>query len=463
MDLRSYLSILRDRWVLVVSFALLGTLITGAATLAISPTYEATSQIFVSVQTQDGSTQGLAQGSAYSQNQVAGFTDLATSPLVLEPVIQERGMDTTADALAGQVTAEARLNTSLIDIITVSGDPAEAAAISNAVAASMIVVLPELQRPLDAPVSPVRITQTREAVTPETQASPDALLNLGAGLIVGLMVGVGVAVLKTTLDTRVRTEGDLNAITDRAILGSVGFDSTTPADPLAIVSQPLSHRAEAVRRLRTNLQFINAPSKPRSIVVTSSLPGEGKSTTAANLALAMADAGVRVVLIDGDLRRPTLAKVLGVEGGVGLTTVLIGRAELQDVIQPYGETSLDIIAAGEIPPNPSELLGSRQMHTALTELEELYDMVIIDSAPLLPVTDGALLAKLADGALLVVGADSAHRQQVVDALGALAKVDARVLGLVLNRRSASKRDSYTYYEYRTHEEQRRVPRRRLSR
>lgn len=447
MDLRDYITILRERWVLVLSCTLLGTLVAGLVTLTTTPTYESTSQIYVSVQTQDGSTQGLAQGTTYSQDQVAGFADLATSPIVLDPVIQELGLNRTSSGLARQVSASVRLNTTLINISVSSEEPAEAAALANAVAGSMIVVLPELQRPLDAAVSPVRITTTRAAVVPQNQASPDVPLNMALGLLVGLALGVGAAVLRTTLDTRVRSEADLVSLTDRPILGAVGFDAATSEDPLAIVSQPLSQRAEAVRRLRTNLQFINAPSRPRSIVVTSSLPGEGKSTTSANLALAMVDAGARVVLIDGDLRRPTLAKVLGVEGGVGLTTVLIGRAEVADVIQPFGETALDVIAAGEIPPNPSELLGSSQMRSLLNQLATEYDMVIIDSAPLLPVTDGAVLAKLTDGALLVVGADSAHRQQVTAALNALEKVEARVLGLVLNRAAPTKRDAYSYYEY----------------
>lgn len=447
MDLRDYLTILRERWILVVACMLGGTLAAGLVTLTATPVYEATSQIYVSVQTQDDSTQGLAQGSTYSQSQVAGYADLATSPLVLDPSIQDLGLDLTSSDLATRVTASVRLNTSLINITVTSGDPAEAAALSNSVSSNMAVVLPELQRPLDAAVSPVRITTTRAAAPPETQASPNAMLNLALGLLIGLAVGVGAAVLRTTLDTRVRSEADLAALTDRPFLGAVGYDVATPQDPLALVSHPMSQRAEAIRRLRTNLRFINTSSRPQSIVVTSSLPGEGKSTTAANLALAMTDSGSRVVLIDGDLRRPTLAKVLGMEGGVGLTTVLIGRAEVGDVVQAFRETSLDVITSGEIPPNPSELLGSAQMRSLIEHLTHAYDVVIIDSAPLLPVTDGAVLAKLADGALLVVGADSAHRQQVADALSALEKVNARILGVVLNRVPVSLRGRYAYDQY----------------
>ena len=270
---------------------------------------------------------------------------------------------------------------------------------------------------------------------------------MAVGVLLGLAVGVGIAILRTVLDTRIRSEADVATVTDTPVLGAVGYDASTPNDPLVIVSHPLGARAEAIRRLRTNLQFVNASSRPRSIVVTSALPGEGKTTTASNLALAIADTGSRVVLVDADLRRPSIARVLGIEGAVGLTTVLIGNASIDDVVQEYGSTSLDVITSGEIPPNPSELLGSQRMTDLLGELTERYDVVILDTAPLLPVTDGVVVAKLADGALVVVGATVANRPHLAAAVAALETVEARVLGVVLNRVPHEKRDSYTYYDY----------------
>lgn len=447
MELRDYLKIMRERWMLIVVCLLAGGLIAGIVSLTTAPTYRATSQLYVSVQTQDGSTQNLAQGSSFSQSQVVGFADLATSPLVLRPVIAEGGLGISAQALADKISASVKQNTSLINVTVTASSAEEAAGLSNAVAQSMTVVLPELQRPLDTAISPVRITVTREAVAPGAQATPNVRLNLSVGLLAGFFVGVGAAVLRTTLDTRVRSESDLALVTSSPVLGTVGFDASAPQDPLAIHSAPLSARAEAIRRLRTNLQFISAPSRPRTIVVTSSLPGEGKSTTATNLALALADAGSKVILVDADLRRPALAKIFQLEGAVGLTTVLIGRAEVDDVVQRFADTKLDVLASGEIPPNPSELLGSPQMTSLLAELATRYDVVILDSAPLLPVTDGAVLAKLADGALVVVGANTAHRQHVATALTALETVHARILGVVLNRVPAESRDEYSYYDY----------------
>jgi capsular exopolysaccharide synthesis family protein len=195
------------------------------------------------------------------------------------------------------------------------------------------------------------------------------------------------------------------------------------------------------------LQFLELADRPKTIVVTSCLPGEGKSTTAINLAITLADAGSRVALVDADLRRPSIAEYMGLEGEVGLTTVLIGRADLKDAIQSWGKGSLHVLPSGQVPPNPSELLGSRSMANLLEELSSQYDIVLIDTPPLLPVTDAAILAKTTGGALVVASADTLHRQQLTDGLGALEDVGARVLGVVLNRLERKQTDAYSYYDY----------------
>jgi capsular exopolysaccharide synthesis family protein len=153
-----------------------------------------------------------------------------------------------------------------------------------------------------------------------------------------------------------------------------------------------------------------------------------------------------VVLVDADLRRPSIAKYMGFEGRVGLTTVLIGKATVGDVVQPWQDTSLDVLASGRVPPNPSELLGSGAMSRLLADLTASYDVVVIDSPPLLPVTDAAILSKLVGGAIVVAGADSTHKAQLRTALESLAKVDADVLGLVLNKVERKSHDNH-YGDY----------------
>jgi capsular exopolysaccharide synthesis family protein len=231
------------------------------------------------------------------------------------------------------------------------------------------------------------------------------------------------------------------------VIARIGYDDQAPTHPLIVQSSPHSHRSEAFRRLRTNLQFLDIADQPKTIVVTSSLAGEGKSTTAMNLAITLADAGSRVALVDADLRRPSIAEYMGLEGEVGLTTVLIGRADLKDAIQQWGSGSLYVLPSGQVPPNPSELLGSGSMAKLLAQLSSQYDVVLIDTPPLLPVTDAAILAKITGGAVVVAAADQLHRQQLSAGLGSLQDVGARVLGVVLNRVAHKQTDGYSYYDY----------------
>ncbi|WP_298461427.1 polysaccharide biosynthesis tyrosine autokinase [uncultured Cellulomonas sp.] len=447
MELHDYLVTLRKRWVsvaLITALALCGAV---AATLLATPAYEARSQVFVSVRTAGGSTSDLVQGSSFTQKQVKSYTDLVTSPRVLVPVIRHLDLATTPDELAESVTSSSPLDTVLINITTTHQDPQVASDLANAIADSLAAQVTELEQPSDSAVSPVEINTVRTATPPTEPSSPNAVLNIALGLVVGLAAGLGLAVLREVLDTKVRTESDVHHVTDTSVIATIGYDVNAPDEPLIVQTSPQSHRAESFRRLRTNLQFLDIADRPQTIVVTSSLPGEGKSTTTVNLAISLADAGSRVVLVDADLRRPSVAEYMGLEGEVGLTTVLIGRATVEDVVQPWGNGNLHVLASGQIPPNPSELLGSRSMANLLDQLASEYDVVLIDTPPLLPVTDAAILAKLTGGALVVVGSEKLHRQQLAEAMGSLETVGARVLGVVLNRLARTQGDTYAYYDY----------------
>jgi len=181
--------------------------------------------------------------------------------------------------------------------------------------------------------------------------------------------------------------------------------------------------------------------------LTSSVAGEGKSTTACNLALTLASAGTRVILVEGDLRRPRVADYMGLEGAVGLTDVLIGRAALDDVLQPWGSSPLSVLTSGALPPNPSEMLSSAQMGELIASLRTRADMVLIDSPPLLPVTDAAVLTRECDGALLVVRQGRTTREQLTRSLEALRSVGARLLGTVLNMAATGGAHGYGYGYY----------------
>ncbi|WP_182111834.1 polysaccharide biosynthesis tyrosine autokinase [Actinotalea sp. JY-7876] len=445
MELQDYIAVLRKRWrsILLIALLTIGTAV--GITLAMTPTYEARAQVFVSVRA-GGTTSDLVQGSNFTQRQVKSYTDLATSPRVLIPVIEQLELDTTPDALAETVTADNPLDTVLINITATSRSPELAADVANATSESLATQVTALEKPDGAP-SPVQISPVRSASAQLEPASPNVKINLALGAGVGLALGFGLALLRELLDTRVRTEADLRKVSTTSVVATITQDDSAAKSPLLTVANPHSQRSESFRRLRTNLQFLDVTDDLQTMVVTSSLPGEGKSTTAINLAITLADAGTKVLLVDADLRRPSVAKYMELEGSVGLTTVLIGRAAVEDVVQPWGNGHLHVLPSGQIPPNPSELLGSRTMADLLAMLSMRYDVVIIDTPPLLPVTDAAILARLTGGAIVVVGAHLIHQNELKQSLGALQTVGARVLGLVLNRVPAKSAGSYAYYDY----------------
>ena len=275
--------------------------------------------------------------------------------------------------------------------------------------------------------------------------SPRPLRNLALAALLGLLAGAAGAVLREVLDTTIKNSEALQALTASPVLAAVPFDSTAKDGSLLVTDGGHSGRAEALRQLRTNLQYVDIDRPVKTLVVTSAVSGEGKSSTSCGLAVLFAEAGQRVLIIDADLRRPRIAQYLGLEGGVGLTTVLVGKATVDDVVQRYG-TDLWVLPSGFLPPNPSELLGSRHMADLLDELGATFDMIIIDCPPLLPVTDAAVVAARADGALLMSRARKTTSAQVTMAARALKSVDARLLGCVLNMVPAKGPDAYYYYD-----------------
>lgn len=443
MHFREYLSILRRRWLLLSLCALLGLGLAAALSFTATPIYNARASVYFSLPF-GNSASDLSQGSNYTQSQMLSYATLATMPAVLEPVIQDLQLGVTPGQLASSVTAIAQTDTVILEIQASDPSPETASAIANAVAAELGESVKNLA-PKNAEGNPAVTTQTVAAApVPTVPASPSTRRNLAAGLIAGLFIGGLIAVLREVLDTTIRSAQGLRAVGDIPVLGVIGNDPATKRSPLVLDSnRTRSARAEAFRQLRTNLQFVDLERPVQVLVVTSSLPEEGKSTTAANVALAFADSGQRVLLLEADLRRPRVAEYLGLEGAVGLTNVLMGQVSLDEVLQTWGESGLTVLPSGTLPPNPSELLGSVWMSELISTLRERFNLIIIDTPPLLPVTDAAVASSLADGAVLVVRYGKTTRHQVGVALRSLKAVDARVLGSVLTM--APTKGTETYY------------------
>ncbi len=437
---------LRRNWVIITAATLVGLLVGGLASALTKPTYTADTQLFVAIQG-SGSIQELQQGNTFSQARVQSYVKIVESPAVLQPVIDTLGLSITANELAGRIKASSDASTVLINIAVDDGSPVQAAGLAQAVANSLIQAVDSLEKPKTGGSSPVRLSLTKPAVAPSSPAAPNTHLNLILGLLVGLSLGVAAAILRSTLDSRVRGEIELRRVTDAPLLGVVAFSQDATKKPLLTQAPAQSPRAESFRQLRTNLQFANVSGRATSVVVTSSLPGEGKSTTATNLAIALAQAGQTVCLVDADLRRPMINDYLGLDRNAGLTTALVGLADVNDLLQQWGEDTLYVLTSGELPPNPSELLGSDAMKQLVERLDQAFDMVIIDAPPLLPVTDAAVLSRHVGGVIVVVGALKTKLHDLEKSFKALQMVDANLLGIVLNRVPAKGPDAYAYAYY----------------
>jgi len=260
-----------------------------------------------------------------------------------------------------------------------------------------------------------------------------------------MMLGTGIAFLIEYLDDSLKTSEDVTRVLQLSTLGSVARFPKSSQSPLVTMDAPRAPYAEAYRNLRTNLQFSLLVDSAAAVVISSAEPGEGKTTTVANLAVVMAQTGKRVILVDTDLRRPTLHQMFRLPAEPGLTDLFLNNQTLDQVIRETTVPGLHLLACGKLPPNPAELLASAWMDRLILALKERYDIVLFDSPPILPVTDAVLLASKTKHLLWVISAGKTRTDALRRAREALAQVDAKVVGIVLNRITSGVGYGYYYY------------------
>ncbi|SNQ49005.1 putative tyrosine-protein kinase [Frankia canadensis] len=452
MELRDYVRVLRRSWMLMLAFVVLGGLLAAGSTWRSTKEYAASVTMVVSSPDNADGAASAYQGGLLSQQRVKSYANLVASDRVAMAVIHRLHLRTTPDQLRGQVTAQAVPDTVLLKATVRDRDPRQATSIADAVGEEFSDAVAMIERPADDSPPSVRVNVWERAKLPTSPVAPQPTRNMALGLLLGLILGITAAIVRFRLDTSISGQDDARDVTDLPNLAMINYDTESVRRPLITNARPHSARAEAFRQLRTNLQFVDVDAGPRSILVSSSVPGEGKTTTVCNLAISLAQGGHRVCLIEGDLRRPSFSGYLGVESAAGLTSVLIGAADLDDVLQPWGEGrvgagKIEVLASGPVPPNPSELLGSQNMADLIDLLHTRFDFVLLDAPPLLPVTDAAVLATRADGVLLVARVGRTRREQLRRATETLRAVDARMVGTVLNMVPTKGPDAYYFGQY----------------
>ena len=443
MEPLDLLKTLRRGWIVIVFFGLLGALIALALSRSATPMYRATTTLFFSVSGVD-STAALFQGATFSQNQVQSYALLAKLPAVLQPVVDELDLDQSARQLSAQIATSIPADTVLLNVSVSSPSAESAAEIANSVGAELAKVVTNLSKSALSGDSGFAAegTVVAEAEVPRFPYTPNTRKNVLLGLVLSLGLGAASVVVRDILNTKVRTEDDLHSVTDTPVIGVIPHESSNKS--ILVQRGP---RAEAFRRLTSNLDFVDLGHKLRILVVTSAMPGEGKTTTAINLAIILAESQ-RVLLVDADLRDPSIAGILGVDDSIGLSTVLSGRSSSADAIQLLRRSGLSFMSAGELPPNPSQLLGSEPMKQLLSELERQFDIVVVDSPPVLLTSDSTILTQQADASIVVVNARRTKSGQLRGCLRDLSLSGSPLLGIVLNQASTTNSiGSYGGYGY----------------
>lgn len=446
MTLIDYVHALRRRWRTVVATVLLGVIGAAGITLLLPRVYATSATSFVSINEPGGQANSPYQNLKFALNQVPSYTGLADGPSVLEPVISELHLSMTPEELAAHISASNPAGTVLLTVQADGSSPGQAKRIANAVAVQLGKEIESLETPRTGGASPVKVAVAVPAGLPSTPVSPRPALNLMIGILLGLASGVTIAIAREQMDTTIMSPDELYDFAGVAPLGSVADDASFEKHPLAAASQD-SPDIEAFRSIRTTLQFVDPDGLPRQVLVTSATSDEGKTITACNLAIAMAQTSRRVCLVEGNLRRPTIGQYLGLDRTVGLTDVLAGRHPLTEALASRNGDQLTVLQAGTTtPPDPSRLLESPSMSDLLASLRESFDMLIIDAPPLLSVSDPAVLAQTSDVAILVARYGHTRRQDFSAAIQDLQAVNARVIGAILTRVPAPKkaRSTRTY-------------------
>ncbi|KZX21430.1 YveK family protein [Rathayibacter tanaceti] len=347
MELRDVLRLLRDHWIPIVAAILLGTLVAFGWSLTQTPRYVADSQGLVSVATTGGTdesqeiyTQQIAQSVAKSS--LATYVPIATSRDVAQIAIDSLGLDVSPATLIAAISVQPDTVAPVLKVSATASTPEGAQKLADAWVSAIATKVQQVNQETGVGDT-VTLTVLQTAALPSSPAFPNLRLVLAVGALAGLVIGLVYAFVRNTLDRRIRTAEMVERLFDLPVVGTLPVDKrlnetnriVPEADTTDYVKSDGKHAlAESLRELRTNLQFMNIDSPPRIIVVTSPLPSDGKSTVTANLAVTLAASGQRTVVVDGDLRKPTVAKSFGLVPGVGLTDLLIGKAELQDVLQP---------------------------------------------------------------------------------------------------------------------------------
>jgi non-specific protein-tyrosine kinase len=507
IDIRQYLALFWQWAWLIALVTVLAGLVSFLVSQRMTPVYSAATTLYIN---EAPSTKATDYNSIITSERISGtYSKMITTRPILEEVATRTGV--TVEYLDGRITVSPIRDTTLIQITVKSSDPNLAAQIANELAnvfSDRVIQIQEerftvskeslqeqitnMEAQIDDVTSALviekdagvrasletKLTQYRAiysnlilsyeqirlseaqtistvmqvdpAVVPTKPISPQVLRNTALAAMVGLMLAVGVIFLIEALDDTLKTPEDVKKALGLPVLGIIAKHESEEGKPITNTT-PRSPVSEAFRSLRTNIQYTAVDRPIETILVTSSDPKEGKTTVVTNLGVVFAQMGKKVTLIDADLRKPSLHRKVGLQNRTGLTSLFVRSMEtLELIVQKTIVANLNVITSGELPPNPSELLGSKRMQTILENLKESSDMIIIDSPPALAVTDSLVLVPFVDAVLLVIKPGFTKSKSALLIVEQFKRSNANLIGVVLNELDLGRsRYSYRYYHYKS--------------
>jgi receptor protein-tyrosine kinase len=429
MEPTDVLRAVRSRWLLLVAGLLLGLAGGYALTQVITPQYTSTSRLFVSAAAPDAA--GAYDASLLSESRIASYSEILTSQALATRVITDLRLDMTPAELAKKISVATVPGTVILDITVTDTSPSRARRIAVGVDTAFVGQVASLETSPGATTAPIKVTVLQPPLVNPSAISPVVPEIVGIGAAIGLLAGFLLALVRHRMDHTVKNGQDVARAAGADLLGIVRRDKRLKGQGVA-VDDERSPSAEAFRAIRLNLQHRDAARRPKVIVVSSPGAREGKTTLALNLAAVLGRGEARVLLIEADFRRPTLARRLDLSGP-GLAQVLSGGIEPTDAIRPWRNGSVHVLVAGTTDAHPSDLLGSRRMTELVEGLRDSYDFVLIDTPPVLTATDASVVCVLSDACLVTAKHGSTRREDLAEAVAMLTRLRVPILGVVLIR------------------------------
>jgi succinoglycan biosynthesis transport protein ExoP len=447
MDLGRALVASPRRGVLLLAATLLGLLAGIGATALLPPTYRAHATVLFTLKRVDGFVTDLAEADTYVQDLAPSYAALVREPLVLSPVITELGLRTTAADLASRIRVVLPAQSAILTIVVDDRDGVLAARIADSVARHLRAALVELSAPDGTELASVVVTTVSPAAIPTGPVSPRISVGALGGLLLGLLSGLGALTVRHgTSGRRLADPWDVAEVTDLPLLGGIADDPESLRRPLPVSTHPTIPRAEDIRTLR--LRLATSDDRPvRHLALVSPRSGDGRSTTAASLAIAFAQSSRRVLLVEADLRRPWLQTLLQCHGPLGLPQVLAGTADLAEAVQAWQAPDgtggrLDVLTGGPPVADPGQLLQPPALTALLADATARYDTIVVDTAPLLLAAEAAVVARAVDAVMIVVDGPRTTPADLTETVRRLTLTGVAPLGVLVNRAVSAAAGAY---------------------